>query len=152
MFTFPTHFLIGAALSYIFGFSMLWGALGGMAPDLDYFTPWHRGPFHSIFISIIIMGFVYLFTRSRKKTIGSGIGFAAHVLTDWLDRDMLLLVWPLSSSPTGLGMTEWNDPFVNAFFSLASVATILIVRKLREKKPWKAVINDFLPKRLKINL
>ncbi len=152
MFSFPTPFLIGGALSYLLGFSMLWGALGGMAPDLDYFTPWHRGPFHSIFISLLIMGCAYAVTRSRKKTVGAGIGFAAHVLTDWLDRDMLLLIWPLSSYATGLGMTEWNDPFVNASFSIASVATILIVKKYREKKPWKAVIKDFLPKRLKINL
>ncbi len=152
MLSFPTHFLIGAALSYLFGFSMLWGALGGMAPDLDFFTPWHRGPFHSIFIFPLMMGFAYLVTRSRKKTIGAGIGFAAHVITDWIDHDMLLLIWPLSSSATGLGLTEWNNPFVNTFLSLASIATILLVKKHREKKPWKAFIKYFCPKLPRINL
>lgn len=152
MFSFPTHFLIGAALSYLFGFSMLWGAIGGMAPDLDFFTPWHRGPFHSIFMFPLMMGFAYMVTRSRKKAVGAGIGFAAHLLTDWIDFDMLLLVWPLSSSATGLGLTEWNNPFVNLAFCLASIGTILIVKKHRDKKPWKAVLKDFWPKMPKLNL
>ncbi|MBN2331101.1 MAG: metal-dependent hydrolase [Candidatus Aenigmarchaeota archaeon] len=146
MLTFPTHFLVGAALSYLFGFSLLWGALGGMAPDLDLFTPWHRGPFHSIFMFPLMMGFAYLVTRSRKKSIGAGIGFAAHVLTDWLDRDTLLLAWPLSSSATGLGLTEWDDPFVNVSLCLLSVVAIIAVKKRREKRPWKDVIMDFVPK------
>jgi membrane-bound metal-dependent hydrolase YbcI (DUF457 family) len=146
MLTFPTHFLIGAALSYLFGFSMLWGALGGMAPDLDGFTPWHRGPFHSIVFALVMVAAVYALTRSRRKSVGAGIGFAAHVLTDWLDYGTLMLAWPVLPGAYSLDTVIWYDPVTNAVLSAASILTILLLKKHREKKPWGETIKNLLRK------
>ncbi len=146
MFCFPTHFLVGAALSYLFGFSLLFGALGGLAPDLDWFTPWHRGPFHSLLFALVMAAAVYAVTRSRRKSAGAGIGFGAHVLTDLLDNGTAMLAWPFSTAAYSMDILVWYDPVANAVLSAASILTIVLLKKHREKKPWGETLKNLLRK------
>ncbi len=143
MFTFPTHFLVGAAMAYLFGFSMLFGALGGMLPDLDYFTPWHRGAFHSFVFAPITAAVVYALTRSRLKSMGAGIGFAAHSLADWMNYWGTMILWPFSTTMFSLDIATWDDPVANGVLSIASVLLIILLKKYREKKPWLETIKKF---------
>jgi membrane-bound metal-dependent hydrolase YbcI (DUF457 family) len=147
MLSFPTHFLIGAALSYLFGFSLLFGALGGMAPDLDYFTPWHRGPFHGLLVAPLAAAVIYLLTRSKKKSLGFGIGFAIHPIADWVDYIGVMIAWPFSDSMLSLDIATWNDPVTNGGFSLISILLIIVLKKHREKLTWMETVKSFWPKK-----
>lgn len=151
MFSFPTHFLVGAALSYLFGFSMLFGALGGMLPDLDYFTPWHRGPFHSLLMAAVAAGVVYALTRSRKKSVGLGIGFAAHTLADLMNYIGVMALWPASTAMLSLDIATWDDPVANLGLSAVSILLMVVVRKRREKLGWKETVKSFWPLNKHIN-
>lgn len=148
MFSFPTHLLVGAALSYLFGFSMLFGALGGLAPDIDYFTPWHRGPFHSIAVAAASAAVIYAATRSVKKSAGFGIGFAAHSVADWANYIGVMIAWPFSSEFLRLDIATWDDPLANAGLSLISVLVIVAVRKRRGKMTWRQAVVSFIPERV----
>ena len=141
MFSFPAHLLVGAAIAYLFGFSMLWGALGGMAPDLDYFTPWHRGPFHSFIFAAITGFFVYVLTRSEKKSLGFTAGFIAHVLADWFNYEGVMLLWPFTGI-FGLNCVGWDDPVANTVLVILSVFLIIFLKKRRENKGWLETIKN----------
>ena len=151
MFSFPTHLLVGAALSYLLGFSMLFGAIGGMLTDLDYFTPWHRGPYHSLAIALVAAAIVHALTRSRKKSIGLGIGFAAHTIADWINYLGVMIFWPFSTTYYHLDLVTWDDPYANIGLSLASILTIIIVKKRREGLGWAETVKSFWPLNKHIN-
>jgi membrane-bound metal-dependent hydrolase YbcI (DUF457 family) len=143
MLTFPTHFLVGGALSYLFGFSILWGAIGGLFPDLDYFTPWHRGPYHSFAAAIVTAVLIYVFTRSRKKSFGVAIGFAAHSAADWFNQLGVMFFWPVSAATFAIDTIAWDDPVANSLLSLVSLSAILLLMKRRKKLTWREMFNRF---------
>lgn len=140
MFSFPTHIIIGAALSYVFGFSLLWGAIGGLLPDLDYFTPWHRGPFHSIVFASFVSVAALLITRNKKKAVSVFIGFCAHPIVDMLDTEGVMILWPFTRSFLSVNLFSWDNLFVNSGFTLLSLLTIILIKKKREKKPFTDII------------
>ena len=142
MFSFPTHFFVGAAASSLLGFAAMWGALGGMLPDLDFFTPWHRGPFHSLVFAVVVAVAAFALTRSRNKSLGLGVGFAAHSVADLMNFGGVMILWPFSSDYLSLNLFEWYDPVSNLTLSVLSILIIILVKQHREKKTLKGILHE----------
>jgi len=142
MFSFPTHFFAGAAASSLLGFAAVWGALGGMLPDLDFFTPWHRGPFHSLVFAAVVAVAAFALTRSRNKSLALGVGFAAHSVADWMNFGGVMILWPFSSEYLSLNLFEWYDPVANSALSIASIFILLLLKKYREKKSLGDILEE----------
>ncbi len=71
--------------------------LASIMPDVDLFIPGveHRGPTHSILLTILV--FIPIFIYSRKKGISYFLALAQHALIgDYLAGGGVQLLWPLN--------------------------------------------------------
>lgn len=128
----------------------LYGALGGMAADLDIFIrsdvdplvgwTYHRHFTHSLaFVPIggLVSGlpFIWRKPRARKKLIlaATTVGYATHALLDAFTSYGTQLLWPFSSA-----RIAWNwIGIIDPFFTLPlCVAVVVAARRDRLRPLW----------------
>ncbi len=103
----------------------LWGALGGMAPDLDilirsssdplFHVQYHRHFTHSLFFiplgALVVSLFLKLFRVPIKRSyLYTFLGYATHGLLDAFTNYGTQLFWPLSSTRVALNTVSVIDP------------------------------------------
>jgi len=90
----------------------------------------HRGPFHSIIMSIII--FIPIFAIYRKAAFPYLIALIQHSLVgDFIAGGNMQLFWPLTSQPYGLNISIKSPTNITLEW-LAFLATAIIMVKTKD--------------------
>lgn len=90
--------------------ALLWCAIAGVLPDIDFAWGGHNRETHSIGAAVIAGLVVYVWKRNPGLAVAVSLSWASHVLFDWLGSDDtpplgVMALWPLNS----------NFYFANAF-------------------------------------
>ncbi len=99
--------IIGGALAPS---ALVWCAVAGVAPDVDFLWGGHNRETHSLGAALIAGLAVWAWQRNPRLAIAVTLSWASHVLFDWLGSDDtpplgVMALWPLDS----------NFYFANAF-------------------------------------
>jgi len=106
--------------------------LASIIPDIDLLIPGlqHRGPTHSLIISILI--FIPVITYYGKKAIPYFVAFAQHSLIgDYLTSGGIQLLWPLNSIHyygLAIEVTSLTNILLEWIFFLISFTVLLKTR------------------------
>ena len=135
--------------------AMLWGAVGGLFPDLDVLVPlgdavknftYHRGPSHSLFVLAALTPlFVTLILRLHPGTARHRVkwhalvyaAFATHVLLDCFTVYGTQIFWPLPTPPV-----MWSTIFIiDPAYSVPLIAGVLAALVLSRTRSRGHVLN-----------
>lgn len=62
----------------------------------------HRGGLHTLFVGLIISGFI--FSIYRVAGVGFFVGYVSHLFLDFTTKQGIMLFWPFSKKRVGLGV------------------------------------------------
>lgn len=126
--------------------ALLWGAVCGLAPDLDVLIPfddavkaftYHRGASHSLFVLALLTPFAaWLATRLHKDTKQYAVRwhlmiyavFATHVLLDCFTVYGTQIFWPLKMPPVMWSSVFIIDPAYTVPLAIGVLAALLVKR------------------------
>lgn len=134
----------------------LWGALGGMAPDLDYiirsstdplFTiEYHRHFTHSLFFipigALVVSLFLRLFKIPLKKSYPyTLLGYATHGLLDAFTNYGTHLFWPFSNRREAWNCVAVVDPLITVPLLIVLGLSLKYKRRLFTFLSWAMIIS-----------
>jgi inner membrane protein len=136
--------------------AMLWGAIGGLLPDLDILVPlgdavrnvtYHRGPSHSLFVLAALTPLmVFLILKIHPQTAVYRarwlwlvfLAFVTHVLLDCLTVYGTQIFWPLSTPPV-----MWSTLFIiDPAYSLPLLAGVLAALAMSRSRGRGHLVNS----------
>ena len=130
----------------------LWGALAGMAPDIDYFirssedplltVQYHRQITHSIIFIPFGALIVSLFLKVFKVTIKSSypytfLGYATHGLLDSCTNYGTILFWPFSDKRYSWNLLAVIDPMV-------TLPLLILLYFFVKKRQWRYIMLSWI--------
>lgn len=129
-----THALVGYAVGRVVGDEPIYGAVGGLAADVDLLVPaaagWplaHRGVTHTPVAAVAGAGLAYALTRRRPVATAVGAGYASQLLIDLTTPRGIALAYPLSRASVAVPLGG-HGPAATALLWLASAATLRLAR------------------------
>ena len=97
-------------------------------PDIDLIVPWitHRGPFHSIFVIILL--FLPFIVAYKKMIVPYIVATEQHILGDYISGGRVQLLWPLNQEWYGLGISPSNSIAITAEWILFLGCLTLMIK------------------------
>lgn len=93
------HACFGAALVTLVGTTPVYGAIGGILPDVDTLLGEvlpisHRGLTHTPVIALVLAGFLYLLTDDLSDSLALGTGYLSHLFIDTFTPAGIMWLFP----------------------------------------------------------
>ena len=93
------HACFGAALVTVVGTTPVYGAIGGLLPDVDTLLGEvlplsHRGLTHTPIIALVLAGLLYLITDDLDDSLALGTGYLSHLFIDTFTPAGIMWLFP----------------------------------------------------------
>ncbi|MBS7632888.1 metal-dependent hydrolase [Candidatus Bathyarchaeota archaeon] len=98
-------------------------------PDVDLLIPFveHRGPFHSILLTVVV--FVPFFVKYRKRASPYFAALIQHLLIgDYVAGGGIQLLWPLTSQPYGLDVGIESPISIALEWAIFLVSAVIMIK------------------------
>lgn len=135
-----THLMFALALTYLSGFPVVYGMIGGILPDADLlldlgFPLTHRGIVHTPLVAFLSAFALFLLTGRRAPAAALGTGYLSHLFIDTFTYSGIMWLFPLKKE-LSFEMVGYADVSANLGIIALSIILPLGWRYRDEVRIW----------------